>query len=214
MLCPKCKQKLMVTGQERLETIDEHVMCVEQPSLKDVYQCINDNCQCNHYGFMWNDYGDFYSGKNFKASNKVFPDDKYAALDSHAKQSEVEIYKKGLKKAIYFHPIFCLWFLKPFIEINYKSNLMGEILKKTYHLRFLKKSEHGYGILFSPAWGTWKYLWREFKNHLKNGNLEEAFKKSFNRSWEYRWFEWFVKKLYEQQYELHKDILNGKVKKL
>ncbi len=27
MLCPSCKNELIVTGQARLETLDEHVSC-------------------------------------------------------------------------------------------------------------------------------------------------------------------------------------------
>lgn len=61
MKCPICEKELVVTGQERLETLDEHVCSPnDEPCLKDKYECVNRFCSA--YGmFMWNEYGELYS---------------------------------------------------------------------------------------------------------------------------------------------------------
>jgi hypothetical protein len=121
------------------------------------------------------------------------------------RQSNVEIYKKGLKKETYLHPALCLWLLRPLIEWTYKSNYNGDILKRGFKIKFLRKSTHGtgYTTYFSPCWGTWRYLYDKFKREIKqyneNGDIESlksAIKPSFNRSWEYRWFEFFTRVFY------------------
>jgi len=95
------------------------------------YVCENETCELNFDNkSCWNSTGDFFSGNvPYEIIKKLFLYDQYAALNSISKQSEVEIYKHGLKKEIYLHPIFCLWILKPYIEFNYKE-IRWEMLSK------------------------------------------------------------------------------------
>ena len=60
-----------------------------------------------------------------------------------SKKSEVEIYKKGLKSKTYLPAFLCLWFLKPYIEYTYKGDEWGNVLKKGFKIKFLKKDENG-----------------------------------------------------------------------
>ena len=70
---------------------------------------------------------------------------------------EVEIYAKGLRKKIYLSPILTFGWLKPLIEIKYKGNDMGEVLGKSYKLKFLKKDgDRGYCTYYSsPLYSLW-----------------------------------------------------------
>ena len=199
MRCPKCKEVLVVTSQERLETLDEHVMCVE-PTLKDTYQCINENCPCSSKNYRWNKYGEFYSGGEYP--NKTFAKDELTSpYNSFQRKSEVEIYKKGLRKKYVLHPIFMLYFFKPYIDINYKSDMDGNVLSKRYSLKIWAKDENGgYNIGASFCFHTWKYLYGEFIKNIKEKDYTKAFEPSYNKSWDYKIFEWVMKKIYRKEY--------------
>jgi len=43
MRCPNCNNELKVTGQELLETLNEHVSC-SPVKLKDKYECSAPEC--------------------------------------------------------------------------------------------------------------------------------------------------------------------------
>lgn len=73
--------------------------------------------------------------------NRVFSDDKYAALNSMAKRQEIEIYGKGLKRKIYLSEWWTLKMLKPLIEFKYKGDEMGNVLGRTWKLRWLYKEK-------------------------------------------------------------------------
>lgn len=198
MKCSHCKSELIVKEQLRLESLIEHIECREA-SLKDAYSCSNKDCLLHQNNCVWDEEGEFYGGDNgFFYDLK---DDKYSAIGSFAKKMEIEIYKKGLKSEIYLHPIFMLYFFKPYILINYKGNEEGEVLSKSYSLRILKKnSQHEYVIGANFCWHTWSFLWDQFKINIKNENYKDAFKKSYNRAWVYKSFEFFVKILYYKKY--------------
>ena len=157
--------------------------------------CTNEECDCCTYDMYWNDYGDFYSGDNYKKSNELFPDHKYGALNSGAKKSEVEIYKNGLKKKTYLSPIFCFYLLQPLIEHNYKGDCWGNVLKKSYKLKFLKKDDGRFCVYYifpisSLCW-TIKRFYKD-KKYYKTHKTKYGFtclKDYFELAkWDKRWW--------------------------
>jgi len=137
MLCPLCKSKLNSDGS----------FYYEDAALSECYSkkwiCDNKDCELSTHKSYWNDDGDFWSGLSYINSLVLFPNRNYAAYNSFAKKCEVEIYKNGLKDKIYLSSLLTFDILKPYIEINYKGNEMGEVLKKSYKLRFLKRNGYG-----------------------------------------------------------------------
>ncbi len=121
MLCPCCKTELVVTGQARLETLDEHVSCVE-PSMKDKYECPNSCCEAFQEIF-WNSDGERYS----KAYGKKvhFIDNNDAPFGSFTRRINVEIYKKDEEK-----DLFQIGRYKYRLVYQYKADDNGKILSR------------------------------------------------------------------------------------
>jgi hypothetical protein len=68
--CPCCLSDLVVTHQDRYETLLEHVEDRE-PSLKDGYQCLNSSCAAHEYNGVWIEEGDLWikeppAGMNYR----------------------------------------------------------------------------------------------------------------------------------------------------
>jgi hypothetical protein len=60
MRCPVCKGEIQITGQERLETLIEHVCDPNgEVGFKDKYECLNKTCPAIGKIF-WNSYGERY----------------------------------------------------------------------------------------------------------------------------------------------------------
>lgn len=59
MRCSVCDKELKVAGQERLETLCEHVSN-SKVSLKDRYECVNAACPAANGSHCWNVYGEYY----------------------------------------------------------------------------------------------------------------------------------------------------------
>lgn len=200
MNCPHCKTELIVREQLRLETLIEHIEDRE-PSLKDAYSCINESCFCNKEKLVWNSYGDCYGSYKIITS---FPNEMSSAINSYARQADIEIYKKGVKKETKFPSWLCLGYLTPVIKHEYKSNYFGEVLSKKYKLFFTRKDINGATVLVVPFWRTYNFLWNQFKENIKYENYKEAFKPSYNRGWESRSFEFVVQKLFWRKFKLSK----------
>lgn len=205
MKCPNCKTELEVTGQERLETLSEHVSNPNgTPSLKNLWQCVNTDCKCFR-AFGWNDDGEFYSGDYYSRVREVFRrDESMSAIGSFSRKLDVEVSKMGLPKRKYLHPAWMLWFFQPFIEWHGIADEDGNILKRWFTIEILRKDKSGYDgycIHASYCWDTWAYLWEKFKNEYQNQNYKAAFKPSLNRSWPYRWFETFLKIRYFSRHQ-------------
>jgi uncharacterized protein YbaR (Trm112 family) len=124
MKCPVCKSELIVNGQERLETLMEHVDCRE-PSLKDSYICSMKECPTHKAGVRWNESGELYC-KDFYLESKLYKyiDNNNAPFGSFQRQLNVEIYKKDENKKFNIFG----WTVE--IKYKYKSNENGDILKK------------------------------------------------------------------------------------
>ncbi|MCK9476565.1 MAG: hypothetical protein M0R46_11630 [Candidatus Muirbacterium halophilum] len=211
MMCPLCKTNVEVDKEE--ETFRYEDVCGSTVgSWKHI--CPNKDCILHKKKSFWNDHGDFYSGDlGFKKARKLFPDDKYAALNSMAKRHEVEIYGKGLKRKIYLSEWWTLKILKPMIEFKYKGDDMGNVLGRTWKLRWLYKSgnQDYYGTYYtSPIvhlYRMLKHTRRDIKRYKKRKSLYDL-----QEIW--RWFDMGVKtgwdrKLYRWYFNtFHKKILN------
>jgi hypothetical protein len=209
--CPVCKSEVKITSQESYETLLEHV---EDPNKfshpnRDAYRCINQECICNDpkHNVFWNYHGEMYGG--FYIEDEDFIGENNAPFGSIERKFNIEIHKKGYKDCKYLSPLLCLGLLQPYIEYHYKADVMGNVVKRWFSIKFLKKSESGdYSYGFTTCWSTWKYLHYSFSSQIKfykkNKNLtvlKEAFKPSFNRSWDVICFENIIKILYWKYYK-------------
>jgi len=71
LYCPVCRSKLEIFDQLPLETLLEHVMCVE-PSIKDAYRCSNARCETHVPKVMWNSKGELYASDLIGLRNLIF----------------------------------------------------------------------------------------------------------------------------------------------
>lgn len=216
-LCPCCKSPVEINGTERYETLLDHVSNPNREVYpeRDKYQCTNDECITRKNDIFWDYHGDRYGRiKGELGGDNYFIDKNDAPFGSYSRQANVEIYKKGLKSKTYLHPAWCMWFLQPYIEYEYTADKNGNVLSTRRKIKFLRKEKgrENYLIHFSFCWHTWSFLFSRFKRHIeyykKDGNINElksAFEHSYNRSWEYRTFEWFVEKFYNRYYKLSKN---------
>jgi len=204
MFCPKCHKELISGEDKEFETLSEHVCDPNQESfpLRATWICVNKNCPVSKENVFWDDNGEYYSwGGLIK-----FDNDLYSAYPSFARKMDIEIYKKGLQKQTYIHPVFMLWILKPMIEYNYKSNEHGDVLKKTWKLKWLKKDcwykkdsfgHHKYYTFpFVNIYHFLKNKKREIENIKENGETKwrlNQLKSSFEpiKSWDKRWWRHF-----------------------
>jgi hypothetical protein len=58
--CPCCERALYVTHRDRYEDLSEHVSNTT-PSMKDGYNCLNEDCPANALNVSWIADGDFYT---------------------------------------------------------------------------------------------------------------------------------------------------------
>jgi hypothetical protein len=147
MLCPSCKTKLIVDGQARLETLDEHVSAPnDEVCLKDKYICPNTDCKISSCSY-WNEYGEFYCDK-FSEIRKLEKDGAFinnnnGPFGSFQRKINVEIYKKDEE-----YVLFDLGKYRFEVTFNYKSNEDGDILKRKRHLTIWEKDENSGGYIY------------------------------------------------------------------
>lgn len=205
-LCPSCKSPVIITGQKEYETLSEHV---SNPNLdsypqRDAYQCSDENCITKKNDIFWS-----YMGERYGVINNTFHDDHFfinkndAPFGSSQRKYNVEIYKKGLKDSIFLPNFLFFNQLKAFIEIDYVSNTNGDVLKRKFRLKFIKKN----GTLLIGAVSMWKYLHRKFLMHINNYKetgdvdyLKQAFEPSKNKAWVFRWYNKFIKIFWRKLY--------------
>jgi hypothetical protein len=209
-LCPVCKNKLIKTGEEFYQTGSEHV-CDPNREInykRSKYECSDTACISRKLESFWNVDGELYGG-----TTKI--DGKYVSLEDYCigknpgpfgtleRKLNVEIYKKGLKSKTYLHPFLTLWIYKPYIDYHYISNYNGDVLKKGWEIKYLKKDDRNgnYCIGVVSCFSIWKFLWKKFKRKSKNQKLdfEKDIKNRFNRDWIHRWFETFILIFYKKR---------------
>lgn len=221
MHCPNCHNKLADGEPRKFETLSDHVCDPNRLNypLRPTFICTNPECFISSTDVFWDESGDLYGWiERGKVKN-----DLTSAYPSISRRLDIEIYKKGLKKQLYLHPALMLWFLKPLIEFNYKADDYGNILKRSYKLKFLRKDswndKFGYHIYYTfplaSIFRSIKYDWYKISDIKKNGltdykknQLKEMFKPI--ASWDKRWWkhtELFISKIiFKKWYFLSKNL--------
>jgi len=136
MLCPSCKSELVITGQEKLETIGEHVSNLSVTS-KDKYECLNDSCKLAGLDVCWNEDGEYYRSysNRQKIDNDVFINGNTAPFGSMFRKINLECERDTY--------LLFTWFLWPwygwqcFLEVTYKSDDDGNILRRYRRLQWV-----------------------------------------------------------------------------
>jgi len=207
MLCPLCKNKL-ITDPDEPSFIFEDAALSQIHTTKHI--CDNKDCELYHKSY-WNDYGDFFSGNlDFKRSNELFPHNQYAAYNSIAKKHEVEIYKNGLKSKTYLSPWLTFGWLKPVIEHNYKGDEMGNILKRTYKLKFLYRSNSKeyttyYTSGLSKLYRKINRLTKQVKNYKEKNSMYSLLQiykwynfRNQNLIWYEKFYKFYIRSFYRK----------------
>ena len=161
MLCPSCKTELIVTGQELLETLDEHIFNPNgDPALKDKYECPNQSCPTFKH-CCWNEEGDCYTD-NWK-SKIPFIDNNDAPFGSFNRRINVEIYKKDENKDLF---IICR--LKFRLVYQYKSDENGNILSRKRKIEiWIKEKNNDSYILYLSGIRMLFFKIRNFHRQIK-----------------------------------------------
>ena len=199
MLCPICKTELKVTGQERLVTLDEHISCCEEISLKDKYQCLNKNCEASIDELMWGEDGAYYpQGKNW-GKKYVFIDNNNGPFGSFQRKCNIMVYKHDED----FYPIKDLKipFSKTKIDLkvsyNYESNEDGAILKRSPKLDLIINGEY-YSSGIKMLIFCIKHFYRQDpKYRMKH----EVLNFDWDRRWWKRVFINYVKIVHRSEYK-------------
>lgn len=161
MNCPCCRTKLVITGQQRLETTEEHVCDPNgTPCMKDAYECLKSDCPAFGQG-MWESGGEYFC-KDYKVK-LPFIDDNSGPFGSFSRKLNVEIYKRDENFTI------CEVFGWKFkIVFNYLSNEDGDILKKRPKLEIWRKdAQLGGYILYTSGISMLRFRIKQFHKALR-----------------------------------------------
>jgi len=215
LLCPVCFNKLIVSGQERLETLSEHVCDPnETPSLKDKYICSKNGCVTRLYDCCWNDYGEYYGGikkidenkddysdNSYHLDHEVFLNGIYDAINSGSRESSVNISGKNLTRNVWMPEDFSIGKYTFKVEIKHKSNYRGEVLGIKRKIQLLKRDGiRSYTHYSFPIFtfyrllkdfikfraGYIKYRQTKLFDTRKEKTYIEEFEPKINDSWPYR----------------------------
>lgn len=192
MMCPICKTELVITGQARLETLDEHVSCCEEITFKSVYQCPNQSCEACKNELIWNSWGEFYtfrSPQEFKY-NYGFIDNNNAPFGSFQRKCNIEVYKDDenfylIKGINIFKTRFSLK-----VKFHYTSNENGDILKRTFSLQPIINDCYytsGISMLNYCMRRNFKLI-KEIKKNPENKFFLEELKRELDSKWDKRWW--------------------------
>ena len=194
MKCPCCKKELIIGGQKRLETLSEHVFDPNgNPSLKDFYICNNFLCDCSALRVMWDQWGGFYAGKNWKEAQDIkFIDNNDGAFGSFERKLNVETGKHD--EEFYFPKVFG-WRIK--IEYEYKSNEDGDILSRKLKPILI----HNNAVYISGVRMLIYSIKSHYVDYLRIGKIEDDFqypKYRARKDW-WRWVAPFVLRIIDRK---------------
>jgi len=210
MMCPLCKEKLI---NDETEKSFQYEDASGSNNFTWKYICPNDECILSQKKSYWNDDGDFWSNDlEYKEMKKLFPHDQYAALNSFAKRMEVDVYGNGLKTKIYLSEWWTLKWLKPMIVFKYKGDEMGNVLSRSWKIKFLYKglySDHYSTYYTAPivlCYRLFKSQYKRINNYKKNKTkytlLELSQERWYDigpeRSWERKFPKWFFRKFHSK----------------
>lgn len=170
MRCPICKSELIVTGQERLETLLEHVSNPNgTPCLKNKFECSNESCSSKNVVF-WNEGGELYIHKNENAYEKYnvleFIDKNNGSFGTISRKINIEIGKND--ENFYFNKN---GKYRIFVKYKYMSNENGDILnrKRKYELHIYNKKNNEY-IQYVSGISLFIFIMKEFHYSIKSYN--------------------------------------------
>lgn len=208
--CPCCKSSIIEGEESHYQNSLDHISNPNgNPPSRITYICSESTCHTRKKDMFWDEYGDLYVGG--WSGDEHFENKNSAPFGSYSRKSNVEIYRKNLKKGIYLHPIFTFFIWKPYIEFKYKADYNGKITKRYYSLEFFKKDNGVYCLRVNLWWSSWKYLIKSFRRDMKAGNYEDAFSIGFNDNFAYTTFHWFLRKLYPNTYKRYANKLGRKL---
>ena len=197
MLCPACRNELIITGQEQLETLDEHICNPNgEVSFKDTYECLNKDCQTFQIA-MWGPDGELYSNYSRNLSDEEFSkihnqfknikyiDNNSGPFGTFERQLNVEIRKHDED-----HPLFGIKTERGYIQVKYlyKSNKNGDILskKRSYEIWLKKKDLSGLTLYISGI-RMFLYMIRHFRSKLACKTILDS-EDIYPSSWDKRWW--------------------------
>lgn len=207
MLCPCCKSEIIIGSEKRYQTLDEHVCSPNDDSpMRLTLICSEPSCITRGHDVFWDADGDMYGG--FTIPDFTFIGGNNSPFNSLARRLNIEIYKVGVKDKTELSPAWLLGFYQPIIQWEYQANENGEVLKRSFSIRYLKKAGgKKYSVYVTPFWETARFLWDRFKrsrdNYRKTKSqfaLEQMFKEANNRAWVYRTFEKLVQLRYRKYF--------------
>ncbi|KKK69100.1 hypothetical protein LCGC14_2937450 [marine sediment metagenome] len=199
--CPVCYDKLKVTGQARLETLNEHIW----DPMKDKYECVNVDCPAFIHKAFWNEDGEYYI-RDFKAKIS-FIDNNNAPFGSSQRQMNVEIYKKDEN-----YILLNLYYFKIKVKFDYKSNENGSILKRKRRFLILKRDKVGWVHWLSP-WRMFFFHMKQFKRDLKqlNNKLSYEYKLTLVRRLKREYFNDIDKRFYRKMAKMYINLFYSKI---
>lgn len=201
--CPCCLSDLVVTHQDRYETLTEHVECRE-PSLKDGYQCPNESCKAHVMGAAWIEEGEFWikqppAGMNFlEAEEEVERHSLTGRLDAINSFSDgYHRYREEMEKDTITLDLY--WFIVQFVP-RFKSIQGTYEWKRTgsWKRRIMRRVGHGRYIHFMTFWDIYYFELSNYKESiykalegsqsdaeviLKMAGNEDRWNKRDNRFW-------------------------------
>jgi hypothetical protein len=172
LYCPFCKGELKVTHQDHYEDLSEHVSDPNgTPSLKDGYECLNEECIALGT-FAWIADGDYYSSRPEGVSYREwasFCELKAGRKTFHAIGSWNYYYQKGLdsikaktfKIDLYFYKFVFMPKEKGW-DYEIKERHMPNMWKWKVEI-WKKSSEYGYYTNVIPFWRMTKFCIRQYK---------------------------------------------------
>lgn len=169
MRCPSCDTELIVNGQERLETLDEHVMCATTIALKDRYVCPNTKCVLKPENHCWNEYGEYYyTATGCQPLDKTqFIDGLTCARGTVSRQCERELGDNEETKRIPITKGRLKGWIKV-IEVQYKADQDGNILGRVRHVKWITPER----IYYVSPWHMLKFSLGRMYHARKSGKQE------------------------------------------
>lgn len=162
MKCRFCEKELVNGEEKRFETLCDHVSnpnATDYP-LRPTFVCEDPECIANKVAVgFWDELGSFYY-KNWGAE-ELKPYGEYNAINSHARQSEIEICKDDENFTIWKG-----WKWQLRIHYKYKANEAGEILERKPELIILRRNFRSFLSMFK-FWDmerSWVYHTTNFKS--------------------------------------------------
>ena len=185
LLCPICQERLEITHQDRYESLDEHVSDPNgTPSMKDGYECSNENCKSRKAGAVWTSDGSLYLVHtrreiDYAEASKIMEENCKDGIDSAIgswQRSYDEVEKKRKKNTIKINLHWIMIEIEPryYQDFDETPETMAQSIgmerKAKYRWKFAgrlwrwyKKREKGSYVSFSPVWDIFKYKRSEFK---------------------------------------------------